>query len=675
MWFLWGFLMFFVCHIAMNVFLSFVKKYNRNKQGMDLFVLIGAVVFWIGALIFGLTVIGKTAAILVGNVIGFCTGYAHNKLNLRNKELEKKISQEKQTGNDTPISKPDSHVNNSDNKNNLALFRGIFFKLKEMGKTKLKYFFDPNCSVIKGDKTSLAAVAFFNECNENDENNLVALEYKTFDNYKFIIMYLDSPEKRVVTDHCHTIVLTLNMNNFEQNFYALIKTNETLGYISKWNEDNNHSIIRKQIPLTSTEIIKIVREELIGKNKIEPKNIPFTITSELKKEIVRLMNVAFTSDKLKRITNWDSDKINEFQNYLIENDGITRRYDKRFEGSFKVVFAVNTERALECLEYMKEIDEEEDDVLDINESFAQITSQENDESDEAEQSEEDNDKLIGFMDMPMNKKIFEEQQGQYPWFISSIYDSSRKSFHISKLKEGEMSWDETCMIIFGNIFGGYGIKKNLKQAYDMTIGFFDWAKAQMPTPNIKNEEYVSWLKQWGDMNILMGTIYSYQGEYIKAAYHFIIGLKTEMVNINMPYCDFIRYILKKLDTMPKEKVIYTGCGFSKDSPMGSLKGRMLIANKAIEIIPEMEGLNGEAIIAKGGRTGFYGYLVRKGSTSSTTGMVDIYETYIIDSQYNLMTAEIYFNGYFDSGVGGSVKIAKGFRIKPNSLMINHYNFC
>ena len=35
-------------------------------------------------------------------------------------------------------------------------------------------------------------------------------------------------------------------------------------------------------------------------------------------------------------------------------------------------------------------------------------------------------------------------------------------------------------------------------------------------------------------------------EYIKAAYYFMLGLKTNAVNLNMPYCDFINYILGKL---------------------------------------------------------------------------------------------------------------------------------
>lgn len=76
----------------MNLFLSFIKEYNETQEGMNLFVAFGAVVFYVGALIFGLNVIGNTAAILVGNGIGFCTGFAHYKTNLRNKELQKRIN-------------------------------------------------------------------------------------------------------------------------------------------------------------------------------------------------------------------------------------------------------------------------------------------------------------------------------------------------------------------------------------------------------------------------------------------------------------------------------------------------------------------------------------------------------------------------------------------------------
>ena len=86
--------------------------------------------------------------------------------------------------------------------------------------------------------------------------------------------------------------------------------------------------------------------------------------------------------------------------------------------------------------------------------------------------------------------------------------------------------------------------------------------------------------------------------------------------------------------------------------MGSFyNGDFLLASKAMHIIPEMEGDNGEIVIAKQGRTGLFGYLKRKGSMPSKTtrNMVDIYDTFILDSTYSLKKLRLYFNGYFSSG--------------------------
>ena len=88
MWFLWGFLSFFLCHIALNVFLVFADKYRQKKEGMDLYVAIGVVVFWIGWIIFGINVIGDTTAILVGNAIGFVSGGLHFYVRKRTEYLE-----------------------------------------------------------------------------------------------------------------------------------------------------------------------------------------------------------------------------------------------------------------------------------------------------------------------------------------------------------------------------------------------------------------------------------------------------------------------------------------------------------------------------------------------------------------------------------------------------------
>ena len=49
MWFLWGLLMWFGCHTALNLCLSFSRKYKDSNYGMDLYV---ALVACVGATIF-----------------------------------------------------------------------------------------------------------------------------------------------------------------------------------------------------------------------------------------------------------------------------------------------------------------------------------------------------------------------------------------------------------------------------------------------------------------------------------------------------------------------------------------------------------------------------------------------------------------------------------------------
>lgn len=289
-----------------------------------------------------------------------------------------------------------------------------------------------------------------------------------------------------------------------------------------------------------------------------------------------------------------------------------------------------------------------------------------------------NDEMEDFLDMSMSLDYFAELQGYHPWFDSAVMmDQIRPIIFDRKTimaREDNFTWTEQCMMIFGLIFGAYGLKKDLDGAWHAIVGFYNSAINEKPNQNINDEKYIEWLNRWGEINILMGTIFAYKKEYIKAACHFMRGLKTEAINLNMPYVEFIQYILKKLDTLQYKESTYYGCGFEKDNPMGAIDGNVLFANKAIEIIPEMEGKLDDVIVAKAGKSAFLGHLVRKGSTKSATGkMVDIYETYIIDYHYNLMKVNIYFNGYF-KGHSDSVKIAQGFIIKPNSLIKSHYSF-
>lgn len=191
--------------------------------------------------------------------------------------------------------------------------------------------------------------------------------------------------------------------------------------------------------------------------------------------------------------------------------------------------------------------------------------------------------------------------------------------------------------------------------------------------NLLNNSYLNWLVEMAIPYILLGTIYAYKKQFVKASYYFILGLKTDAVKLNMPYCDFISYILGKLDSIDSNESKYLGCGFNNEDPMGSAFGNRLNARNSEVIISEMEGINGEVVVAKFGNSNFYGHLVRKGSISnSKSQMLDMYETYIIDKEFNLYKVILYVNGYFTNGLSETIKIAKGFKLKDNCYKILYY---
>lgn len=246
-----------------------------------------------------------------------------------------------------------------------------------------------------------------------------------------------------------------------------------------------------------------------------------------------------------------------------------------------------------------------------------------------------------------------------------------------KLNTDDLSTLEESKLIFPYIFGNFDCEIDLNFALLETKDLLNRVMKKKPKTNFTrdNKTYMRWLSEFAVPQILLGTIYAYQHEYVKAAYHLMIGLKTEQIPINMPYCDFIRYVLSKLPEYVSNEAKYSGCGFSSDNPMGSCGGNMLVAQNAMKIIPEMEGLNGEVIIARMGSTGLFGHLSRKGSTigNNSERLVDIYETYIIDSNYNASRIRFYFNGYFNI-FNINVKVASGFKIKSHSALLNQMNF-
>ena len=280
-----------------------------------------------------------------------------------------------------------------------------------------------------------------------------------------------------------------------------------------------------------------------------------------------------------------------------------------------------------------------------------------------------------------DEKIFAEMQGERPWFDDSDRPEPQD---LSDYKERQISRGltrgETYMMFFGRIFGAYGIEKDLDIAESNIYIMYESLKNSKPSEQKReNEDYLRWQGDNGLINILHGTISAYKNEYVKAAYHFMIGIKTEMVGLGTPYVNFIRYILNKLSKIDKKVINLIGRGFEPNKPIGcypALKANCLESTIAQNVIPELEGDDGGVIVAANIQTESFGYLKRKCSYGSTwLRPIDCYETYLIDNNYNLKIIHFYFNNYTVPTIGGQkIILPDGFDIKSHSILHKNFDF-
>ena len=272
----------------------------------------------------------------------------------------------------------------------------------------------------------------------------------------------------------------------------------------------------------------------------------------------------------------------------------------------------------------------------------------------------------------MNEERFAEIQKEYCWFTLPFYEQLPEIDSNLDVLDGGILRDDKCVQrhIFAMIFGGSGYSVNLSKAKVLAMIKLRQIEKREPedrTPD--NPEFVEWLGLYAKYNILLGTVFTYLHYYPLAAALLMNGLKTRAVNLFMPYCDFIKYVLSKVAEMPAEPAEYDGCGFSVDEPMGSqefYKGE-LIVSAAETIIPALEGNNGEIILSYiGGQR--YGNLKRLGSRNSEKfrSIIDVYEVLMVDRHFKIKKLKLYFNGYFSAQSGFTIRLPKGFRLDPLS---------
>ena len=274
--------------------------------------------------------------------------------------------------------------------------------------------------------------------------------------------------------------------------------------------------------------------------------------------------------------------------------------------------------------------------------------------------------------LDMNKRTFAEIQRECCWFTLPIFEKLPDIDPTQNIMDPHIWRDDVCVQrhVFAMIFGAHGYSVNLAEANAIIIAKLEQLERIEPKDqSMDNPAFARWINLFAKYYVLWGTVFAYRSDYVIAAQCMMNGLKTGAIDLFMPYCDFIRYVLSRVERLPAEDAEYHGCGFSVDDPMGSdnMGGGVLLAQAAELIIPALEGNNGEIVLAYQGNTK-YGHVRRVGSTcgANSRNMIDMYEVLIVDRRCRLKKMKLYFNGYFDQRGRYTIKLPDGFRLDPLS---------
>lgn len=280
----------------------------------------------------------------------------------------------------------------------------------------------------------------------------------------------------------------------------------------------------------------------------------------------------------------------------------------------------------------------------------------------------------------MNETVFADLQKNNCWFTFGMFDGLPP---IDPDKETEITITDcndtlAQRHIFAMLFGGFGYRANLSRARALCeFKLMRHGNYEPQSHSLDDSRFLAWLNVYARYCVLYGTILAYQEDTVRAAKYLILGLKTRAIDLFLPYCDFIRYVLAKLKKRPAKLAEYSGVGFSADRPMGGieLNGGSLIAATAERVISSLEGNKGEIILSYVSRSR-YGSVDRLGSTTSRSfrNCIDLYEVLMVDKNGDLKKLRLYVNGYFTRENERIIRLPSGFHIDPCSPIASVYRF-
>lgn len=258
-------------------------------------------------------------------------------------------------------------------------------------------------------------------------------------------------------------------------------------------------------------------------------------------------------------------------------------------------------------------------------------------------------------------------------FLRKVYDSSfmrslNKSFIDQLIKETKKKTELDpyieSYIIGYSLFGMLKKQISLPEAEKRAATLLEKVEGARPTDckqqvGDDNENFNEWARDYAAVNFLVAVIAGQKKEYAKSAYHFLKAYKLHLIPTRLPFNDYSSYVFGKLPLLaksdypiPKEECI----GFSSTSPLGEKNISVdnacmdsFCVNAALYNLETKDG--GEiAAIQLGSRR--RGFMQRIGSTTSPMSEyplpIDIYDTFIIDKEYNIYRTRLYVNAYVSS---------------------------
>lgn len=259
-------------------------------------------------------------------------------------------------------------------------------------------------------------------------------------------------------------------------------------------------------------------------------------------------------------------------------------------------------------------------------------------------------------------------------FLQKVYDTSfmrslNKSFTDQLIKEAEnkskLDPYVEAYVIGYSLFGMLKEPISLPEAEKRAAALLKKVESARPTDckqqvGDDSEEFNEWARGYAAVNFLVAVIAGQKKEYAKSAYHFLKAFKIHLVPTRTPFADYASYVFGKIPPLAKSDypISKENCtGFSPTAPLGEKnvptdRAYMdaFFVNAALYNLETKDG--GEiAAIQLGSRR--RGFMQRIGSTVSPMPEyplpIDIYDTFIIDKEYNVYRARLWVNAYVKSG--------------------------